>query len=375
MKLMDDVRALVPAAVVALMTALAPVASAQAPASEPAISDKPVADDRYPERRITFPGGVTGLPDVTYAARPGFRPLALDLYLPPDSASNQKSPPNAGFPLIVHIHGGGWSAGHARHAAAFADFPAVLASIAARGYVVASVNYRLAGEAPSPAQVMDIKTAVRWLRAKAGAYRIDPARVALWGESAGGHLAALTAATCGVDAYDPVTLPPPGSVDPEGRPLTSTLPPEVAGQTDCVQCAVAWYGLFDFTTVPQETDKRDHPVMTASAAYLGCELDRCQPGLAEGASPVTYVDADTPPMLLIHGTADELHSPKQSEAMAAELKKAGVSTELALLDGVGHSLIGRTPDDTRAASLKALDSTLRFFDRTLRKESRAQAGQ
>jgi acetyl esterase/lipase len=109
-------------------------ALAQPSSDEPEIAAEPVTDDNYPERRVVFSGDVIGLPDLTYPTRSGFRPLKLDLYLPSDSMPK----PEAGFPLVVHIHGGGWMAGHPRHSGAFADFPAVLASLAARGYVVAS---------------------------------------------------------------------------------------------------------------------------------------------------------------------------------------------------------------------------------------------
>jgi acetyl esterase/lipase len=174
------------------------IAFADAPpaSEEPAIGTKAVLEDRYPERRIAFPGGVTGLPDLTYSTLSGFRPLTLDLYLP-------ASPPSGGAPVIIYVHGGGWTSGHTRHSGAFENWPGVLASLAGRGYVVASLNYRLSAEAPSPAAEQDIKSAVRWLRANAARFSVDKRRIGIWGGSAGGQLAALAGTSCGVSALEP----------------------------------------------------------------------------------------------------------------------------------------------------------------------------
>ncbi len=105
-------------------------------------------------------------------------------------------------PLVVFVHGGGWWTANQRAASAFLDFPAVLANLAQRGYVVASIEYRLSGEAPFPAQLLDLQEAVRFLRANAARFGIDPAKVALWGMSAGAQLAALDAVTCGAPSGD-----------------------------------------------------------------------------------------------------------------------------------------------------------------------------
>ena len=147
----------------------------------------------YPQT-VTFPGGVT-MTEMTYGTPQGFRPLTLDLYQP-----QGKSDPR---PVLVFIHGGNWVGGDSRHDSPFGDFPGLLASIAARGYVVASVNYRLAGEAHFPAAVIDVKTAIRYLRDHAGDYNLDGTRFAAWGVSAGGHLAAMIGVTCGVAALEP----------------------------------------------------------------------------------------------------------------------------------------------------------------------------
>jgi acetyl esterase/lipase len=339
-------------------------ADVEAIAGKVEIAAQAIADDRYPEHSVAFPGDVNSFPDLTYATPSGYRPLTLDLYLPPNSLPA----PVAGFPLVVYIHEGGWMAGHARHSGAFANFPHVLASLAAKGYVVASVNYRLSSEAKSPAAAIDIKTAIRWLRSRAADYRIDPARAATWGGSAGGELAALVAVTCGVDAFDPNLPTPVGAVDGEGRPISGSLPADVARRSDCVQAAVAWYGVFDFATLFTQAgagEGQPTPAIQAAYRYLGCDPIRCQPGLSEAASSTTYVDAKDPPMLLVHGTADEVVPYQQSEEMAARLKGAGVRADLILIKGVGHSFIGSTSEQTREASLRALYATFDFFDKTI----------
>ncbi|MES2817493.1 MAG: alpha/beta hydrolase [Pseudomonadota bacterium] len=349
------------------LTLLLTLAMAQSSwaAAEPEIAARGVVDDRYPSHPVAFPEGVTGFPDLTYAALPGYRPLTLDLYLPAESMPA----PATGFPLVVYIHGGGWTAGHARHAGAFADFPKVLATLAAKGYVVASVNYRLSSEARSPAAVMDIKTAIRWLRSKAADYRIDPARAVAWGGSAGGQLAGLVAVSCGVEAFDPDLPVPAGALDREGRPLLGILPADVVRQSDCVQGAVAWYGVFDFTTLREQAGAKGiapTPGIQAATPYLGCDPASCPPGLAAGASSLPYVDAADPPMLLIHGAADRIVPSSQSQQMAAALEQAGVPVELMLLKGIDHGLVGRNQAQTREASLSALKATFDFFDKTLK---------
>lgn len=340
------------------------VTLAQPQKDEPEIAAQASIADPYPERQVVFAGGVIGRPDLTYAAPAGYRPLTLDLYLPPET----KPKPEAGFPLVVYIHGGGWMAGHARHSGPFRNFPKVLASLAAKGYVVASINYRLSSEAHSPAAVLDVKTAIRWLRSKASQYAIDPARAVLWGGSAGGQLAGITAVTCGIEAFNPDGPPPAGSVDPEGRPLVRSLPEEVARQSDCVQGAITWYGVFDFSTIAGQFGVEENAeVLLPEAAFLGCEIARCAPGLVGGASSTTYVDGKDPPMLLIHGTADQTVTYQQSQDMAARLKEAGVPVALILIliPDVSHSLVGDTHEATREANLKALNATFAFIDKTI----------
>src|ERR1700678_3930246 len=142
-------------------------------------------------RAVVFPGGVMVSPDLIYGQIDGFRPLTLDLYqIPP-------KPKETGRPAILFVHGGLWTKGDARHVAGFDDSPGLLASLAAKDYVVASVNYRLAGEAHFPAAVPDAKSAVRWLRTHSSEYDIDTTRVMVWGAEAGGQIASLVGTSCG----------------------------------------------------------------------------------------------------------------------------------------------------------------------------------
>jgi acetyl esterase/lipase len=314
-------------------------------ASPPEIAAEVVQTDQYPTPQVVFPNDVEGLPGVVYSQPTGYRPLTLDLYLPAETVDR---PPD-GFPLVLFIHGGAWLGGDARHSGAFVDFPDVLASLAARGYVVASMEYRLSGEASFPAQIQDVKAAIRGLRADSSKYGIDPARAATWGVSAGAHLAALAAVACKA-----ATLEPAGA----------------AKASDCVQGAVAWYGVFDLATIAAQArrdkamsrDVRDAPEWR----LLGCFASKCKKGRIAAASPITYVDANDPPMLLIVGDADRTVPYHQTLEMADKLTAAGVPNELMVLSGVGHGLIGPTPEQTRDANLKALDATFRFIDQTLR---------
>jgi acetyl esterase/lipase len=329
-------------------------------AGEPAVAAHPVLEDRYPERRTSFPQGVVGLADLVYSVVPGFRPLRLDLYEPQGKGR--------AHPLVVFIHGGGWVSGHTRHSGAFENWPGVLASLAAKGYVVASVEYRLSGEARFPAAIQDIKASIRWLRAHASEYGIDKARAVVWGGSAGGQLAALAAMSCGAEALEPV----PPAPQPGGAPGKARAEDK---ESDCVQGLVVWYGIFDFATLAAQSGGSGvqsggggAQVGTAGSApsqYLGCALSGCPTDVMAAASAAHYVDPKDPPALLIHGTNDHTVPVQQSRDFYALLKSKGVSVEFVEIPGVDHSFIGATPEATRTASLQALKQSFEFIDRTV----------
>jgi len=325
-------------------------------AAQVAVSDKVVTADVFPAVRGTFPAGVTGLPDLTYSTLRGYRRLTLDLYLPPDSPASR-------HPAVMYIHGGGWAGGSPRNAGAFENWPEVLASIAARGYVVASIEYRFSREAPFPAALHDVKNAIRWLKANAAKYGVDSEHILVWGSSAGGQLAGLAATTCGVAALEPPVTT--GRDSREGT-LAAPLTP-----SDCVQAAVLWYAASDLEASagappPASADARGGPQRAGGGPrdYLGCTPPHCA-AQAKAASVRTYVRAGCPPILLIHGGADRTVSVTQSQQLYELLQARGVRSELVVFPDVDHSFIGKTPDATRDASRTALDKTIAFIDATI----------
>jgi acetyl esterase/lipase len=325
------------------------------------VSDKVVTVDAYPERRATFPGGVTGLPDLTYVTINGYRRLTLDLYLPSDSPATR-------HPAVIYIHGGGWAGGSPRNAGAFENWPAVLASIAARGYVVASIEYRFGREAPYPAALHDTKNAIRWLRTNAAKFGVESDRILAWGASAGGELAGLAATTCGVTELEaPITG---GRGRPEGAMSPAPAP------SDCVQAAVLWYAASDLEAAanppPGSADARGGAQRGGGGGprdYLGCTPPNCG-AQAKAASVGTYVKEGGPPILLIHGEADHTVPVLQSQRLYEQLQAKGVRSELLVFPEIDHSFIGKTPDATRDASRKALDKTIAFIDATIGPKSR-----
>src|SRR5688572_18537977 len=159
---------------------------------------------------------------ATYAAPGGYRPLQLDLYVPDAVVP---------APLVVWIHGGGWMMGDRRYLPETLRPNQVFDELLAAGLAVATIDYRHALEAPFPAQLHDAKAAVRWLRAHAGEVGVSVERIGVWGESAGGHLAALV----GLTAHRP---------DLEGEH-------GVLGPSSAVDVVVDWYGVSDITTMPR----------------------------------------------------------------------------------------------------------------------------
>jgi acetyl esterase/lipase len=294
-------------AVLALL-ALAACSTGGTPASPP--SSAPAAPS---------PGPATDHLDVTYATHP--RPLRLDLHLPAGT------PP---FPVVVWVHGGGWQSGDKR---LNPNHPALRQR--GRGYAVASVEYRLSGEAAFPAQIQDCKAALRWLRANAAAYGLDPGHIAAWGSSAGGHLVALLGTSSGV----------PALADPaQGH----------ASQPDAVQAVVDWYGPTDFLLMPGGHHAADSP----ESRLLGCDIDEC-PDRAAFASPITYVDPGDPPFLIQHGSRDGTVDPNQSALLHAALLAAAVPSTHVVLEGAGHG----GPEFTTAANLALVEA---FLDARLR---------
>jgi acetyl esterase/lipase len=317
-----------------------------------ALSTAAAADRPAPpslNQTVAFPGGVTAQRDLTYAAMEGFRPLTLDLYQMP---SRPKDPPR---PAILFVHGGGWASGDARHLDGFDDFPAALAALAAKGYVVASVNYRLSGEAHFPAAVQDVKSAIRWLRGRAGDYNIDTTRVMAWGAEAGGQIAALVGTSCGV-----ATLEPAADAKSKAR-LAS----------DCVEGVIDWHGptdLASWDTGAAHAAEAGAP--TRLGTYLGCEPADCAAGLVHTASPLTYIGSMSPPFLIQHGSADTEVPPDQSQKLYDALKAQSVPAEILIYPGAGQDF---AKDGAPDASSKAIADMEDFIAKTFPPQPQAAA--
>jgi acetyl esterase/lipase len=259
---------------------------------------------------------VRRVPDVRYAEVLGFRPLELDLYLPSSVAGP--------WPVVVYVHGGGWQRGTRRDPPPFLD-PDFYDQIASAGFAVAAVDYRLSGEARFPAQLDDVLAAVDWAGRDGTAHGLDTGRVFLWGDSAGGHLALLAALT---------------------------------GAT--VRAAVGWFPVTDLGSMPSDLAAAggvvDRGPDSREARLLGAPASSV-PDLAWEASPVAHAHSGAPPILLLHGTVDDLVPAAQSVRLAEALRRVGASVHLELVPGASHfwkgaadvpAIIGRSIDFLRA---------------------------
>jgi acetyl esterase/lipase len=299
----------------------------------PALPLPPPAHDQPIPAAHAASGGTRVLLGVPYAAIPGVRPLELDLYLPAEAAEP--------VPVVVFLHGGGWRLG-SRHAAGPAfrgASPTPFERMAQSGIAVASVDYRLSGEAIWPAQLHDAKAAVRWLRARAADLGVDPDRIAAWGESAGGHLAELLGLT-GDDA---------GLEGDVG----------IVGTSSRVCAVVAWYAPSDLPGFATDTGADPTDPSTREAQLLGAPVPQV-PELAAEASPLTHVSPAAPPFLLLHGAADRFIPCVQSERLYAALVEAGVEAEFDVYEDADHMWLG-----SRDAAQQALDRTIDVLSRRL----------
>jgi acetyl esterase/lipase len=246
--------------------------------------------------------------DVEYA-RVGDTSLRLDLYLPEGQGPH---------PLIVWIHGGAFRSGDKG-----GIFWSPMPRQTERGYAVASINYRLSGQAIFPALVYDCKAAIRWLRANAGKYGLRAERIVVAGESAGGHLSALMGTSGGVKELEDLAM---------GNPSESSR----------VQGVVDFFGPTDFLQMDAGVPAACPNPMVHKAAdspesqLLGCTITSC-PEKVKAANSITYIGKDDPPFLILHGTGDCLVASTQSQLLYDALLKAGVKASLHLLPGLAHA--------------------------------------
>jgi acetyl esterase/lipase len=266
------------------------------------------------------------------------RPLLLDAYCPAGEPTRLR-------PAVVITHAAGWSSG-GRADDWFAPY------LATHGFVSVSCDYRLSGEAPFPAQLHDVKAAIRWLRAHAPAYRIDPDRIGIWGGSAGAHLAALAGVTG--DSGDPALEGDSGS----------------PGHSSRVQAVVWLNGVSDFLRRGRLIQPHNEYVVRLFGGPPGGTVaDR--PDLLRLASPVAHVTPSAPPFLLLHGTEDETTDFEQAVGLYEALVAHGVEAELVPLVGRYHNCTGRpehpegAPD--RSHGWEAAPMALPFFVKHLRR--------
>jgi len=278
--------------------------------------------------RNTLPESIVATRDIEYANVDGTS-LRLDIYTPKESAESK-------HPLIVWIHGGAWRAGDKRQC------PAI--RFVEKGYVVASVNYRLTNQAIFPAQIEDCKAAIRWLRANADEYQIDPKRVGVWGSSAGGHLVALLGTSGDVKDLSGDAL---GKADFSSRVQAVC---DFFGPTDLLQMDA-----HALETAPFKHDAPDSP----ESMLVGGPIQE-NPEKVARANPITYVTPDDPPFLIVHGDQDRLVPIHQSQLLAEALEKAGVPHRFHRVEGAGHGF-GRNE--------KVNQMVDDFFDRILKPSS------
>lgn len=248
----------------------------------------------HAENPSPAPDGYLAVRNLDYAGQDNPR-QKLDLYLP-------EKPPGKLLPLIAYIHGGGWEGGSKDDAGVTLHF------IKQGGYAGASIGYRLSHQAKWPAQVHDVKAALRWLKAHAKDHGIDETKIALFGISAGGHLVSLLGTSSGVKELE----------GQEGKPGESVKPVCVANF-----CGPANFLTFYGKGSIIDAEKPDSAIARLFGGPMSQNLEK-----AREASPVTYVSKDDPPFLHIHGTADNLVPYAQAEEFDTSLDKAGVSSTL-----------------------------------------------
>ncbi|MFD0689670.1 alpha/beta hydrolase [Actinomadura fibrosa] len=241
--------------------------------------------------------------DIEFAVAQG-TPLKLDIYRPDGPAP---------VPVVLYLHGGGWQVGDKTDGA-----DERLRAIAQYGIAVASADYRFAAEATYPAQVHDVKAAVRWLRAHGHEHGLAVGRIGVWGASAGAYLASMV----GLTAKD------------------AELEGAVGGnldQSSAVDVVVHWFGQSDLLANSRRTWLEKEILNPPfEGPLLGLDDVAADPELARAASPLNRVTGDAPPFLIVHGDRDRVAPAAESLALHDALVRAGAESTMVLLGGAGH---------------------------------------
>ncbi|MEM6377457.1 MAG: alpha/beta hydrolase [Bacteroidota bacterium] len=248
--------------------------------------------------------------------------LILDVYWHEATATKQ--------PLVIWIHGGGWGKGSKNN-------PKEAVKLLDHGYAVASINYRLSHQAKFPAQIMDCKAAIRWLKAHAAQFNVDSSRVGVWGASAGGHLSALVGTSWHVEDWDKLG---------DNQTVSSK-----------VQAMCDYYGPTDFLRMDDRPGKIIHNAPDSPEGRLiGGPIQENQTKTKE-ANPINYIQNITPPFLILHGKEDALVLWEQSQILYDALKDHNQSAEIILFEGLGHGGKGWSA---------LFEHPLRFFNKVLK---------
>ncbi len=283
--------------------------------------------EKFPNVKLVLPHlpiGVVEKKDIVYAAY-GSRELHLDVFMP-------RHEPGKKYAGILIIHGGGWVSGERSMLVPMAE------QLAKHGFVCVTVEYRLGPEALYPAAVYDLKAAIRWMKAAGYEYGIDTARIAVYGCSAGGELAAFLGTTGDMARF-------------EGNG-------GFLGHSTRVQAVVDVDGLLDFTNI-NSTKYDDNPAKPSAAhRWFGASYKE-KPELWREASPITYVGKSTPPIIFINSSMAYYHAGRDS--MILELKKFGIHYEVRTLPGTPHTFWLFHPwfETTLKYTLDFLDTTLK----------------
>jgi acetyl esterase/lipase len=264
--------------------------------------------------------------DIPYASVSNAQ--KLDIYLPDEGEGP--------FPVILSIHGGAFLGGDKQDGQLIPMLEGLK-----RGYAVVSINYRLSGEARWPVQIFDCKSAVRWLRANSGKYKLNPDRIAAWGGSAGGHLSAILGTSGDIKELEDLA---------SGNP----------DQSSRVQAVVDWFGPTNFLKMDEQLKESgvENPMShsvpdSPESKLIGKNLDEA-PQIVREANPETYVSSDDPPFLIQHGLEDNLVPYQGSVLLARKLGKTlgfkKVSLELFPATGHGGEAFGTEENLNRVFS-------------------------